>query len=164
MSSTLRPGIRDRLPLLVLSVAVTVGGCLCRKAAVAPPPPPEAPVYRLCVEASPRLNWYSDASHTLYVRMFQLSSLDAFMQSDPSRLLDSQLVLAGVQGSPIERTIYPGTKTVVEVRLANDAQYLGIVTGYYKLEGAAKAKRAVRDHHGKDDDCLHLGPNGVEGS
>jgi type VI secretion system VasD/TssJ family lipoprotein len=155
----------SRLLGLGLLVAVVTVGCPCRKPAPpAPPPPP--PVYNLCIEASPQLNWYSASAHTLYVRIFQLASLEAFEQAEPGRLLDTQAALPGLQGTPIERTVYPGSKLAVEIRQQPGAQYLGVVTGYYKLDGAAKTSREMTQPTGAkaagQKDCLRLGPNAIE--
>jgi type VI secretion system VasD/TssJ family lipoprotein len=167
--------------LLAAALAEGVGaGCFWRKSP--PPGPPPPLVYRLCIEASPRLNWYNESAHTLYVRLFQLSSVDAFQESDPGKLLDQQLALAGLEGAPIERQIYPGTTVTIEVTQKPNATSLGLVGGYYRASGPAKWIRALEadteegkqksKEKGKDKDknapakpdCIHvgLGPNGIE--
>src|SRR5262249_1858894 len=128
---------RARPFAVALLLTVIVAGCPCKNPPP-PPPPPAPPVYNLCIEASPRLNWYSESSQTLYVRLFQLSSLDAFQEAEPGRLLDAQANVPGLQGTPMERTIYPGSKIAVEVRQHPEAQYLGVVAGYYRVDGLAK--------------------------
>jgi type VI secretion system VasD/TssJ family lipoprotein len=166
----------------VLAVALAAGesGCFWKKSP--PPGPPPPVVYRLCIEASPRLNWYHESAHTLYVRLFQLSSVDAFQASDPGKLLDQQLALPGLEGAPIERQIYPGTTVTVEVTQKPNATSLGLVGGYYRASGPAKWTRAFggdtdegaqkskdkskdkdKNAAGKPD-CIHvgLGPNGIE--
>lgn len=154
-----------RAVLLGLLVAMTVGGCLCKKEK-----PIEPLTYKLCVEASQKLNWYKDKSHTLYLRLFQLSALDAFTQADPARLLEPGVVLPGMEGSPLERTVYPGTKVTVEFRLNPAAQHLGAVAGYYDPQGRVKTNRPIAavpsDEDDDDEDkkvpCMLLGPNAIE--
>jgi type VI secretion system VasD/TssJ family lipoprotein len=160
----------------LLAAMVTAPGCFCRK----PPKPPEPPrpvARTLCLEASPRLNWYNGTANTLYVRLFQLSSLEAFQQADPARLLDPEATLAGIEGTPLERTIFPGTKVSLELRQQPDAVWLGTIAGYYKLSGAAKGHRALppiaadgdepprKKKKGEQDPeppCITFGPNGIE--
>ena len=156
-------GVVARPIVVGLGLAVVVAGCPCQKPAP-PPPPPAPPIYNLCIEAGPRLNWYSESSHTLYVRLFQLSSLDAFQQAEAGHLLDPQLNLPGLQGTPMERTVYPGSKITVEVHQLPDAQYLGVVAGYYHVDGPAKTHQLMTrpTAGGKDPGCLRLGPNAIE--
>ena len=151
---------------------LTAPGCLCSKKA---PAPQLGPLVRpLCLEASPRLNWFDGRANTLYVRIYQLSTPDAFMQADPARLLERDAMLAGAEGAPLERTIFPGRKENVELRQQRDAAYLGIVAGYFKLQGQGKVHRPLPAPPQADDDddeppapppldCVVFGPNGIEG-
>lgn len=161
-------GLRVRGLLLVVVAALAAGGgCFWRKKPEAPKPL----VYPLCLEASPKLNWYSNTSHTLYVRLFQLSSLDAFLATDPGRLLDPAVKLPGLEGTPMERTVFPGTRATVDVRQQAGATHLGVVAGYYTLSGAARTHLPLpqpgdeeeKDKKEKGPRCLVLGPNGIEG-
>ena len=162
-------GHRGRVLLAVALAALAAGGgCFWRKK---PPEPAKPLVYPLCLEASPRLNWYSGTSHTLYVRLFQLTSLDAFQATDPGRLLDPAVTLPGLVGAPMERTVFPATKVTVDVRQHPEALHLGIVAGYYSLSGSARTQvplpQAAQEEEKKGKDgaprCLVLGPNGIEG-
>lgn len=137
---------------LIAAAMATAPGCSCTKS---PAPPPDPVVRTLCLEAGPRLNWHAERANTLYVRMLQLSTLDFFRQADAQSLLDSKSTVTGAVGTPIEKTLYPGTRLEVQVREATDAQYLGIVAGYYGA-GAAKAHRPLASlgvvKKGDDDD------------
>ena len=161
-----------RVVVVGLVLAALVAGCPCRKR---PEPPAAPPMYAFCIEANPKLNWYKNQSHTLYLRLFQLSSLDAFNQADPARLLEPGVVLPGMEGSPIERTVYPGTTATLEIRRGPAAQHLGAVAGYYDPQGRIKTSRALGPPPAGDDDdddekdkkkkktpCMVLGPNAIE--
>jgi type VI secretion system VasD/TssJ family lipoprotein len=151
---------------------VTAPGCLCSKKA---PETQLGPIMRsLCLEASPRLNWYDGRANTLYVRLYQLSTPDAFAQADPSRLLERDAVLPGAEGAPLERTIFPGRKETVELRQQRDAAYIGVVAGYFKVQGRGKTQVRLPPPPSDDDDddddkkappaldCIVFGPNGIE--
>jgi type VI secretion system VasD/TssJ family lipoprotein len=169
---------------LVLLACATAPGCFCAKQPTPAPPAPKPVVYPLCLQASPRLNWYEGQANTLYVRIFQLSTPDGFLEAEPSRLLDpKQPPPQGVEGPVLERTVFPGTTTRVEVRQHADAQVLGLVAGYYNLTGAGRIQRPLPppppppseedDEEDEDDDeaaakkpaeppCVQLGPNGID--
>jgi type VI secretion system VasD/TssJ family lipoprotein len=166
---------RRRLAMaLGLLVSATAPGCLCGRSKVETPKPA---VHRLCVKTSPRLNWFDGQPNTLYVRVFQLSTPDAFVETDANKLLDRQVVLPGAEGAPLERTLFPGRKEKLEIRQQPGAVYLGLVAGYFKLEGKGKLHRklgpppeedeeeeeADDEKKGRDDRCLVFGPNGIEG-
>jgi type VI secretion system VasD/TssJ family lipoprotein len=139
----------------LVAAALVLEGCWRRK----PPEPPAPPVHDFCLESSPRLNWYDGASHTVYVRLFQLSSLDAFAQTEAGRLLDPALVLPGLEGTPMQRTVHPGSKVSVQITQEPQARWLGVVAGYYRVDGSAKAHRAIAE--AGDGRCMQLGPNGI---
>ena len=127
----------------VLAAATTVGCSMCGGPKIEKPPPP--PVYTLCLEASPRLNWYADDSgpsaHTLYVKIYQLSARDAFNATDPTKLLSGDVPLPGAEGPPMARTLHPGTKASIEVVQQPNARFVGVVAGYFRLDGAGKVSR-----------------------
>jgi type VI secretion system VasD/TssJ family lipoprotein len=132
-----------------------------------PPEPPPPLVYTLCLEASPRLNWYNGTANTLYVRAYQLSTSDAFVQTDPARMVEPGFTLAGAEGAPTEKTIFPGSKTTVQIRQQPQATTLGIVAFYYEATGPVKARRPLlqRGDDSKDKTpppCVVLGANGIE--
>jgi len=160
-----------RTGLRALLVAGCVAGSGCGLFGSKPPPPPPPLVYSLCLDASPRLNWYNNTANTLYVRAYQLSTADTFMQTDPARMVESGFTLAGAEGTPIEKTIFPGTKTTVDIRQQPEATALGVVAFYYDATGPVKARRVLpqRDDESKKDDkkakppaCIVLGSNGIE--
>lgn len=138
-------------------LALGVAALACRGKVELPPPPP---VHDFCLQASPRLNWHEGRSHTLYVRVFQLSSADGFAQADAAKLLDSEVHLAGVEGLPLEHTIYPESKVTLRITQRPEAQLVGIVAAYYRLDGAGRATRPMAAL--KTGTCLQLGPNGIE--
>jgi type VI secretion system VasD/TssJ family lipoprotein len=147
--------------------ALTAPGCFCRKG-----PKVEKPVVRpVCLEASPRLNWFDGRANTLYVRVFQLSTPDAFLQADPSRLLVRGTVIPGVEGSPMVRSLVPGSKDTIEMRQHPDALFLGVVAGYFQLQGVGRTYRKLpgqdeEEDKKKDKDkssgCIVFGPNAIE--
>src|SRR5262249_50719144 len=99
--------------------ALLAAGCLaasgCGLFGSKPPTPPPPLVYSLCLDASPRLNWYNDTANTLYVRAYQLSTADTFMQTDPARMVEAGFTPAGAEGAPPQKTIFPRTKTTGDI-------------------------------------------------
>lgn len=166
-------GVRSVVGAVVLVAMVTMPGCLCSKPK--PPPPPRPTVYELCLEGDPRLNWYNGTANTLYVRIFQLSAPDAFLSTPPEKLMERDVVVPGVEGSPQEKTVFPGSKVQVRMRQDPNALYVGVVAGYYDLQGTAKYHRELplppdeAEDDDEDDekqppaapDCVYLGANGI---
>lgn len=154
--------MRRLIRLLSLGAVFAVTACRGSQApvqqAVVPTP---APYYSLCVEASPRLNWYDQSAHTLFIRVFQLSSLEAFIQADVGNLLDPQTTLAGLEGTPIEKTIYPASRISIDVPVRPEADFIGTVAGYYRADGSTRAHRQLR-RTGIAEPCMKLGPNAIE--
>src|SRR5262249_35217317 len=132
----------SRLGVAALAAAgLTAPGCgLFGKG---PPEPPKPLVYSLCLQADSKVNWYNDTANTLYVRVYQLSTPDAFLQTDPARMVDPTFMLNGAVGPPLEKTLFPGTKTTVDVRQSPDATVLGVVGFYYQAAGPVKARRPL---------------------
>jgi len=158
-----------RMPASVKRVALTglialaIVGCHAKPAP--PPPPPVAtppPWYTFCIEASERLNWYDQSAHTLYLRLFPLSSLDGFLQAEMEHLLDPKVSLPGLEATPIERTVYPGSKVSLDVPLKPGVDFLGVIAGYYRLEGSAKSHRRLVQIGTEKAPCMRLGPNAIE--
>jgi len=153
-----------------LIVTAFAAGCLtasgCGLFSKAPPEPPKPLVYPLCLEAGPKVNWYNDTANTLYVRVYQLSTADTFLQTDPVRMVEPGFTLNGAVGPPIEKTLFPNTKTSVEVRQNPDATVLGIVAFYYQASGPVKTRRPLPqrgDPPPKEaPGCVLLGQNGIE--
>jgi type VI secretion system VasD/TssJ family lipoprotein len=165
--------IRGRRSLPAALAATCVAASGCGLFGSKPPEPPKPLIYSLCLDASAKLNWYNDTANTLYVRAYQLSAADTFMQTDPARMVESGFTLAGAEGAPIEKTIFPGSKTTVDIRQQPDATALGVVAFYYDATGPVKARRALPqrgDEPPKDDGkekkpnaaCIVLGANGIE--
>jgi type VI secretion system VasD/TssJ family lipoprotein len=145
-------------------------GCLaasgCSLFGGGPPEPPPPLVYSLCLDAGQKLNWYNDTANTLYVRVYQLSTPDAFMQADPARMVEPDFTLNGAEGAPVEKTLFPGTKTTVEIRQQPDATTLGVVAFYYEASGPVKTRRRLpqrgEEPTGEQPGCVVLGASGIE--
>ena len=105
----------------------------------AAPPPPKPPV---CIElhSDPHLQWYQESAHTLYVRLFPLTSADAFDAAQPADLLgDPPPALAGAVGVPRSVVLYPGQTETVKLEVGpQEFTDVGIVAGYYKPMGPPK--------------------------
>ena len=99
--------IAGRTLLLVALAAGCAAASGCGLFGSKPPEPPKPLVYSLCLDASPKLNWYNDTANTLYVRAYQLSTADTFMQTDPARMVEPGFTLSGAEGAPVEKTIFP---------------------------------------------------------
>ena len=157
--------VRTLIMLLVAAAAATVPGCSCTSH-----PKDEKLPYAICLESSPRLNWFDDRANTLFVRVFQLSSTDAFQQADPSRLLGRDAMPPGLIGTPMDRTLFPGVKQTVDMRLDPDTVALGVVSGYFRAQGMTKVVRKVTRPSDEQDEkaaakekaCMMFGPNGIE--
>jgi type VI secretion system VasD/TssJ family lipoprotein len=143
-------------PRLVLGILLTISGCPCQK----PEPPPPPPVYDLCLEGAPHLNWYQQQPHTLFTRVFQLSSVEAFARTDAQRLLDPQIQLQGAEGPVADRTVYPGAKTTLSLTKQPNAEFVGIVAAYYRLDGSTKVSLPLKALTGAA--CVQLGANGID--
>jgi type VI secretion system VasD/TssJ family lipoprotein len=159
--------IRSLVMLLVAAASATMPGCFCSKQ----PNPNEKWPYALCMESSPRLNWFDDRANTLFVRVFQLSSTDAFMQADAARLLGHDAMPPGLLGTPMDKTLFPSSKVTLEMKVDADAVALGVVAGYFRAQGMSKVIRKVARPDDDDDDdeeaakkktCMVFGPNGIE--
>jgi type VI secretion system VasD/TssJ family lipoprotein len=154
---------------VVLAVAV-IGSVACHSK------PPKPPQHRFCLEGGPNLNWYGDTAHTLFVRLLQLTTLDGFTQADASRLLDSNLTLPGLVGTPTDETVHPGATVSLRIRQQPDAVYLGLVAGYYRPQGPVKTYvRFPAKGSDEDDDeeekgkprkppggCIRFGSNRID--
>jgi len=164
--------LRSLLVLLVAAASTTVPGCSCTRQPGPTPPEP----YALCLKTDKRLNWSDDRANTLFIRVFQLSSADAFKQADPSRLLGSDAMPPGLVGTPMDRTLFPGKDATIEMRLGADTVALGVVAGYFRAQGMTKVVRTITRTTDDDEDevveaeaakrktCILFGPNGIEGS
>lgn len=158
--------VRSLLLALGALAAATMPGCFCNKG----PKPGEKIPYALCVEGSQKLNWSDDRANTLFVRIFQLSSTDAFQQAEPNRLLGRDAMPPGLVGTPMDRTVFPGAKQTVDMRLDPDCVALGIVAGYFRAQGQIKIVRKVTRPSDDVDEatakkekaCVLFGPNGIE--
>ena len=156
-------GIRFHTLALMIAVSTTTGCGLFGKT---PPEPPKPLVYPLCLDAGPKVNWYNNTANTLYVRVYQLSTADTFLQTDPARMVEPGFTLNGAVGTPLEKTLFPNTKTSVDVRQSPDATVLGIVGFYYQPSGPVKARRQLPQRGDKPPKeppgCVVFGEGGVE--
>jgi predicted component of type VI protein secretion system len=152
--------------LAAMIAALTTTGCgLFGKT---PPEPPKPLVYPLCLQASQNVN----SKTTLYVRIYQLSTADAFLQTDPRQMLEKNFTLNGAVGAPIEKTLFPADppktdgKIHVDVPQNPDATVLGIVGFYWEPSGPVKARRQLPQRGDKPPKeppgCVVFGEGGVE--
>ena len=153
-----------RWGMAVLAAATTVGCSMCGGGPKVEKPPPQA-AHKICLDASPRLNWYADDSgpsaHTLYVKIYQLSAREAFNSTDPTKLLSGDLPLAGAEGPPLARTLHPGAKATIELLQQPNARWLGVVAGYFRLDGAGKLSRAFAEPSDAVGPCIVFDANSV---
>ena len=150
----------------LLLALVVVSGCPCG----GPKPPPPPMPFTLCLQANARLNWYEGRSHGLFVRVFQLSSPEAFLQADLGALLTRKPDVPGAVGPPADRTVQPGNGIAVEILKSPDAHFVGVVGGYYSPAGTPKATRSFADLEAEEacedldagePNWVHLGANGI---
>lgn len=134
---------------------------------------PRAYPLQLCLHGSPRLQWYEERPHTLYVRTFPLAVVDGFAAADAGELLaDPPPMIMGAVAPPQSRVLYPGTTETVtfgEVE-GQTVSHLGIAAGYYDPKGHAKyvvPAREVRRRawpFGGSCSMVEFGPSGIEGT
>ena len=146
---------------VVLFGVVTIGGCFgCS-------PKPLFPK-DVCLKASPRLQWYEERAHSLYVRVYPLKTTDGFISATVSDLLaDPPPLLPGSVGSPQSRMLHPdGTeKLTVDPPKENDkevATHLGVVAGYYAPKGKTKVVLDGQAMRGDECYAVVFGPSGIE--
>ncbi len=148
----------------VAAACLAAAGCGLFRSA--PPEPPKPIVSSVCLQTSPQLNFANGTANTLFVRLYQLSTPDTFLQTDPARMNDAGFTLAGAEGAPIEKTLFPGTKTTVEVRQQPDATTLGLVAFYFEASGPVKTRRPLPQRGepppAEPPGCIVLGSNGIE--
>lgn len=131
--------------------------------------PPKPLVYTLCLDADQKLNWASETGspNPLQVRMYQLSTPDTFLQTDPTAMKEPGFVLEGAQGPVVDKQVFPGSKVTVEFRQQPEAIALGVVAFYWEPSGPVKARRTLPQRGDpapkESPPCLRLGPNGIEG-
>jgi predicted component of type VI protein secretion system len=138
-----------------------VGGCCLFRAK------PTFPA-NLCLRASPRLQWYEERAHTLYVRVFPLKNTESFVAADTSDLLaDPPPALPGSVGNPQSRMIYPDTVERLNLNppledKKETVTHLGIVAGYYQPKGRAKQVLEAAVLRGDSCYTVLFGPSGIE--
>jgi type VI secretion system VasD/TssJ family lipoprotein len=132
-------------------------GCQGRARPAAPP----AKTFRLCLEASPRLNWYEGRAHALALRLFRLTGSDAFERADARGLAADPHPLPGALGSPLERTISPGTTLSVDVPRKPPPAFVGLVAAY--AAGPRKLLLPVSEPSDAPSGCIHLGADAIGG-
>lgn len=142
------------------------GGCARGKGDDRPKP------YRLCLQTSPRLNWYDGREHALYVRIFHLSSRDAFERADLASLRARDAELPGQTAPTTDRNVLPGGTIDMEVLVEPRTVFLGIVGHYFEPGGESKRLVPVADLDDEEDGCedidtdevnwVRFGPGGIE--
>ncbi len=142
----------------VAGIALAVlGGAACRGRVRAPAPVPKT--FRLCLEASPRLNWYEGRAHALAVRLVRLADSDGFEHADARGLVADPRTLAGRLGAPLDRTVSPGTTLSVDVPRQPDLAFVGLVAAY--AAGPRKLLVPVPAPGDAPGGCIHLGADGI---
>ena len=146
---------------MVMFGSLTLGGCFgCS-------PKPLFP-RDVCLKASPRLQWYEERAHSLYVRVYPLKSTDGFISASVSDLIaDPPPAISGAVGSPQSRMLYPdGTEKLnVNPPKENDkevATHLGVVAGYYSPKGKTKVVLDGQAMRGDECYAVAFGPSGIE--
>ncbi|MCZ2901841.1 type VI secretion system lipoprotein TssJ [Burkholderia thailandensis] len=99
---------------------------------------------RIDIDASPRLNEYLNAPHTLLLAVFQSADARTFRQlaDDPDRLRMT-LAAGGPATDFIQTTRYvvePGARVALSIDRAQQVRYVGIVAGYYDADGPRAAR------------------------
>lgn len=150
-------------------MVMLAGACAEKSAAPTATAPvaaqPPAPVYALCLDANPRLNWWKGRPNSLAIRVFQLSSLDAFSRAEPARLFDRQISLAGMEGGFVDQTIYPGGRLTIPIAPNPAARFLGVAAGYFDPDpkGSVRVYREISlDGRAGMGQCVQLGSNSIE--
>ncbi|MCU9952185.1 type VI secretion system lipoprotein TssJ [Burkholderia sp. BKH01] len=99
---------------------------------------------RIDVDASPRLNEFLNAPHTLLLAVFQSADAQTFrrLADNPARLRTT-LAEGGPAADFIQTTRYviaPGEHVALSIDRAQQARYVGIVAGYYDADGPRAAR------------------------
>ncbi len=154
--------IRLRLGLLPLlcGLAATAGCSL-----IWPEPPPLFPV-ELCLESDPQAQLYRGKATSLYVRVYPLNLTDAFSSVEMTQLLaDPPPQIAGAAGTPQSRILSPGStdRMTLDATEGRTFAFLGVVAGYYELQGVAKKIIKVEELRTPTCYTIEFGPSGITG-
>ncbi|WP_323117716.1 type VI secretion system lipoprotein TssJ [Burkholderia alba] len=125
---------------------------------------------RFDVDASPSLNTYLGAPHTLLLTIFQGADAQTFrtLADDPDRLRVA--LAAGVAATGFIQTtryvVKPGARIALSIDRAQQTRYVGIVAGYYDFDGP-RATRLYEvplavDKHGWFTSVYHAAPSVLE--
>ncbi|MGY4730816.1 type VI secretion system lipoprotein TssJ [Burkholderia pyrrocinia] len=99
---------------------------------------------QLEIDASPRLNEYQNAPHTLLLTIFQMADAQAFrdLAGDPERLRAA--LAAGASGTGIVQitryVVAPGARVALSIDRAQQVRCVGIVAGYYDVDDQRAAR------------------------
>ena len=157
----------DWLVCASVAMPLIAGGCARGKGDDRPKP------YKLCLEASPRLNWYEGREHALYLRVFHLSSRDAFERADLAALRSHDAELPGQVAPTTDRNVYPGATTEMEVLVDSRTIFLGVVGHYFDPQGESKRllsvenledEEACKDVDADQINWVRLGANAFAGA
>lgn len=126
--------------LLLLAVFAVTGLASCSKKPPTPPQPKwafEPKAIWLKYVADPTLNVYEGQPHTLVLQVYQLSDVNAFndLTKTPEGL---KTLLHGTHFDPTvvstdQYFVQPGEEKTLTLFRAQNAQYVGLVAGYYQL-------------------------------
>lgn len=100
---------------------------------------------RLRVIAPPQLNLYLDRPHSLILRVIQLGDRKAFDDRRTTTFgLQEMLSINAFDPAAVlgvsEFSLLPGTDQMISVDRLENARYIGIVAGYYGLDGRRVAR------------------------
>jgi len=158
--------------------------CACASTSPSTPPPsyaPEKDAITLHLIADPQLNVRDGVPHTLFVCFYQLRDPNAFNQFAGDKdglykLLGCSLFDGSVVNSR-SQIVNPGQDMKLIFDRAEGAKYVGIVAGYYLLQGTRNTRlidfpviqekkgwisRTISSKVGKLDLEIHLGPQQIE--
>ena len=152
---------RGRLSLLVLAALVLAAGCSWFRSA----PPPLFPV-DLCLHSDAQAQMYRGKAHSLYVRAYPLTIVDAFSSMDGAALLaDPPPQIPGSVGMPQSRMLNPGSseKLSFDAKEGQTFGFIGVVAGYYELKGSAK--KLIKTDEMRTGSCftVDFGGSGITG-
>jgi type VI secretion system protein VasD len=148
-----RSSSRLWLVTIVVAIAACEGCALLKKKPVPPPSPPgtvvaPAPGKRtadVAIEAGPELNPDRNRQFKpVLVRVYQLKADAAFRNAQFDALdEDDKKVLGDAFIARHEYTLAPGDSRRLEIPLADETGYIGVVASFHDVESAASQWRAI---------------------
>ena len=129
---------RLAVPLLLL----VVSGCSFFSDEESEKPAPVR-YFPVCLQlhSHPRLNWFRGTAHTVFARVFPLTSVDGFESTAIEKLLAPQPPpIAGLAGTPQQGDSFPGAVRTYTIDAVGGQQFtnVGIAVGYFAPLGKTK--------------------------